>query len=194
MSEINITLQQAVADNILSKIRLVDPGAILAGGAPRDWYLGYTANDLDFYFCSTGMTAGAVKKQLKAVGVENVESSSDFHTTELYSTMEGLVRIWNTEVSGTKVQLIQLDTPQNRWQVVDRMDVSVCKVWYLNGHINLHSDFKLTLASGVMFLSDKYCWANKHGQKMLERFKGKFVAGTKEQAKTAIVNKALLEI
>ena len=145
MSEINITLQQAVADNILSKIRLVDPGAILAGGAPRDWYLGYTANDLDFYFCSTGMTAGAVKKQLKAVGVENVESSSDFHTTELYSTMEGLVRIWNTEVSGTKVQLIQLDTPQNRWQVVDRMDVSVCKVWYLNGHINLHSDFKLSL-------------------------------------------------
>ena len=193
MSEINITLQQAVADNILSKIRLVDPGAILAGGAPRDWYLGYTANDLDFYFCSTGMTAGAVKKQLKAVGIENVEASSDFHTTELYSTMEGLVRIWNTEVSGTKVQLIQLDTPQNRWQVVDRMDVSVCKVWYLNGHINLHSDFKLTLASGVMFLSDKYCWANKHGQKMLERFKGKFVAGTKEQAKTAIVNKALLE-
>ena len=41
--------QKAIADELLAKIELIDKNAILAGGAPRDWWAGVEANDLDFY-------------------------------------------------------------------------------------------------------------------------------------------------
>lgn len=45
-----VKLQQSYADQVLSMIEQIDRHAIIAGGAPRDWYLGEEATDLDVYF------------------------------------------------------------------------------------------------------------------------------------------------
>jgi tRNA nucleotidyltransferase/poly(A) polymerase len=44
-----IVWQQSVADSLLARLEAIDPHCIIAGGAPRDWYLGRLANDLDVY-------------------------------------------------------------------------------------------------------------------------------------------------
>lgn len=189
-----IEQQKQLADKVYEALTLIDPSCVLAGGAPRDWYLGTEANDLDFYFCSTGSTVGRVKKQLSRVGIQ-AEASICPVQSELYQSMEGLKRIWNTEVDGMKVQLIEMCEPKHRFKVIDNMDVSICKAWYSQvGKIHLHRDFKLTLASGIMFLRENYRWDDKHGQKMKERFEDKFSCGTVDQARNYLVNKALSEV
>lgn len=44
-----IDYQKSVADIVLSKLELLDRYCIIAGGAPRDWYLGMEATDIDVY-------------------------------------------------------------------------------------------------------------------------------------------------
>ncbi|MNQ25269.1 hypothetical protein D3C85_384840 [compost metagenome] len=190
----NIEQQKQLADKVYDMLTLIDPNCVLAGGAPRDWYLGTAANDLDFYFCSTGSTVKSVEKQLNRAGFK-VKASICPVQSELYEYMPGLVRIWNCESEAMKVQFIQMSDQKYRWDVVSNMDVSICKAWYShNGNIKLHQDFKLTVASGIMFLKDKYSWDNKHSLKMKKRFSGKFYAGTREQATSSLVSKVLMEI
>lgn len=186
--------QKAVADKVYKMLQLADPDCLLAGGAPRDWYFGNEANDLDFYFCSTANTMSRTKRQLESIGFEGVTHTSSPYTSELYRCMEGLVRIWECVVDGIKVQLIQLAEPKYRWKVVDNMDISICKAYYLpSGDIKLHRDFKLTLVSNIMFLKDGYDWNHKHAMKMTERFP-KLARGTKETATQGLVMKALESI
>ena len=42
----SIVKQQLTANDILSKLEIIDPYVILAGGAPRDWYFGDECRDL----------------------------------------------------------------------------------------------------------------------------------------------------
>lgn len=193
----SIEKQKQIADEILYKLELICPYVILAGGAPRDWYLGYEANDLDFYFTSLADTCSATKQQLDRVfdgyiSDIQVNNYEDWDNS-LYKTMPNLVRIFNASVDGVKVQFIQLTKDTNMFNVVDTMDVSICKAYYKGGKIGITNEFKLTIASNIMFPSEGYSWSEKHGQKMIERFKNKFHAGTKEQAVSSLLSKTLKE-
>jgi len=44
-----IEAQKTIANTLIHKLEAVDPHVILAGGAPRSWFLGQEARDLDFY-------------------------------------------------------------------------------------------------------------------------------------------------
>lgn len=186
--------QKDIAEKVYDALTLIDPSCVLAGGAPRDWYLGYEANDLDFYFCSTGCTVAQVKKQLNRVGFEVVASVRPAQS-ELYASMPGLTRIWDCEFQDMKVQFIQMCDTRHRWEVVNNMDISICKAWYSQkGEVILHKDFKLTFASKVMFLKENYRWSNKHGAKMKDRFKDTFVPGTRDQAEQKLITNALSDL
>lgn len=41
--------QRLLAADVLTAVRKIDRRAIIAGGAPRDWYLGMRANDIDIF-------------------------------------------------------------------------------------------------------------------------------------------------
>lgn len=190
--------QKEIANKIYENLRIVDPHCILAGGAPRDWYFNKEAKDLDFYFVSTARTINAARKQLEALfGQGNIKLLMDkdgHRPNEMYKCMPNLLRIWEMKFGGQDVQLIQLGGFGSTWKVLDNMDVSICKAYYLPEQgVKLHPDFKLTLASKIMFVKDGYEWNMKHGQKMIEYFKNEFYAGTKEQAKDCLVRKALKE-
>lgn len=197
----NIEEQKGIADEIYTKLKVIDPYCILAGGAPRDWYFGNTANDLDFYFHSGGSTITATKSQLGfffpevTLLMHNDSSAFKNGQDERYKTMPFLRRIWEMHYKGVKVQLIQLSENLKQFKVVDFMDVSICQCSYLNGQIRMHDNFKKTLVSGIMFLtSEGYNWSDRHGVKMAERFKNKFSLGTEEQANNRILKNAVREI
>jgi len=189
--------QQTIALEILHKLEVVDPYCILAGGAPRDWYLGNPCNDLDFYFVSTASTVNAVKKQLERCFGEVVvkfDFSVSHHEDPIYKTMPFIRRIIDLDYKGMKVQLIQLNSLGDQFKVVKAMSASICKIAWKGGDYILDRDFKTTIASGIMFLSEGYNWSDPHPAKMKERFKGKFMCGTEKSAFDKIINEKLKEI
>lgn len=195
----SIKSQKETANSIYERLRLADPHCILAGGAPRDWYFNKEAKDLDFYFVSTATTINATRKQLEGVldtKVSLLMDKEDHKPSEVYQSMPNLIRIWELMVDGMSVQLMQLSKPGDQWKVVDNMDVSICKAWYLPEQgIQMHRDFKLTIASGSMFLKENYTWDMKHAQKMLSYFKNDFgAANSKAQVVDSLVYKLLRDI
>ena len=184
--------QKEIAQTVYTKLKQVDPYAVLAGGAPRDWYFGEIANDLDFYFYSTGVTINAVENQLTnllGVSVKVVPYSKDADRSN-YKSMPFLRRVLECEVEGQKIQFMQLTEPSAQFKVVDAMSVSICKIWCTPTlELKPHTDFLKSVTSKSMFLSEGYNWSDKHPSKVYERFQKKFGRSTKEK-----VNNLLIEI
>jgi hypothetical protein len=185
--------QRVLADSILDKLKVISPYAILAGGAPRDWYLETQANDLDFYLYSSAITVNAALKQLAKtldIDVERIKAKTE-HANSLYATMRCLRCIFDVSGYNIPVQIMLLIEPRDEFRVVDLMSTSICKIYYEDGKLTPKRDFLLTMKSGVIFLDEGYKWSDPHPSKMAEKFRGIFPQATKEQAIQLIVNKAL---
>jgi len=50
---LEITNEKKLAQGVLAKLHVIDPDACVAGGAPRDWELNNTCNDIDIFYEST---------------------------------------------------------------------------------------------------------------------------------------------
>lgn len=169
-----IEFQKELASKILNDLKIIDPRAYLAGGAPRDWNFGEDANDLDFYYFTQASTMKESSSQLERFFPKVHMSGEPNRDKKLYEHMKGLKRIWNVEIEGTKVQFIQMITVDDRANAWERMSVSICKIKMDDFGTHKHRDFKMTEASGAMFLSKGYSWTDPHPSKMFERFKNKF--------------------
>jgi len=187
--------QRVLADEILAGLKVISPYAILAGGAPRDWYFAEEAKDLDFYLYSSAITVNAAKKQIAAalgISTDRVVHKAE-HETGVYQTMKCLRRIFNVYDYHIPVQIMQLCDPSDEFHVVNAMSTSICRVWYEGGEIHKTKDFLLTTKTGIMFLDEGYSWSDPHPTKIRERFVKKFCAGTKEQVTNKLLYKALYE-
>lgn len=182
--------QKHIAELVYKKLRMADPYCVLAGGAPRDWYYGMVAKDLDFYFYSSGETIRSVEKQLSDLmgfEVKHSKYSQDKEAYQAYKTMPFLRRVFKSEVCGLSIDFVQLVNPNDQFKVVEHMDVSICKIW-ADEDLKLVSsrDFRLTEATKVMFLTDGYKWTDIHPKKIHEKFGHMFTCGTKESAKESL--------
>ena len=197
LDSIVIKEQKEIADELLECLSIVCPNVILAGGAPRDWYMGNPANDLDIYLALPDLTYGSNKRQLSKVlpeEVVTVKGEYETHSNPLYKHMKHLKRIYYLRYKGIDVQIIQLNEVKDVWNTVDNIDCSICKAWYKNGKVNTTTPFMKTIKSGVMFLTEAYQWEDYHPAKMKERFEPLgFRCGTEKQADTSIINNALRE-
>ena len=189
-------MQMRLADTILQSLECISPYAILAGGAPRDWYFGNEAKDLDFYLYSSAITTNALGKQLSnalGIDIERISFQSKWEES-LYTTMKRLSKIVNISGYDFPVQVMILKEPNDEFKVVEDMSTSICKVWYKDSKINLTKDFKLTVASGKMFLNEGYNWTDPHPKKMMERFRDKYCVSTRQPEEDTIIRNALKEI
>ena len=170
----NIEFQKQLAEKVLSDLRVIDPRAYLAGGAPRDWEFGMEANDLDYYYFTQAQTMTESATQLQRFFPEVIISGEIREDVKLYEHMVGLRRIWNTTIGGMKVQFIQMRTIEDREKAWERMSVSLCKIKMDAFGVTKHRDFKLSVGSGTMFLTEGYSWNDPHPKKIYDRFKDKF--------------------
>ena len=183
--------QKILADNILSGLKLMSPYAILAGGAPRDWYFNQEANDLDFYLYTHAGTIYSTKKQIAGclgINQDRITLKAE-PQNDLYKTMRCLRRVFDVSGYDMPVQIMQLNSEKDEFKVVDLMSTSICRIYYHEGKLVPKDDFILTGKSGVMFIDEGYNWSDPHPRKMVERFKHKYTTGTKQQAKDRIINK-----
>jgi hypothetical protein len=187
----NIEDEKLLAKEVLDCLSIICPHAILAGGAPRDWYMGETCNDFDFYFnLDPDSTLGSNEAQLSRVLPEGMVKikGKDAHSSPLYKHMSALKRLHYYTYKGREVQLIQLNRLRDVFKVVDNMSCSICMIWWKGGDVKPSGDFMLTYKTKMMYLSKGYSWSDPHPKKMRERFSS-YSCGTEDKAKSLAVRK-----
>ena len=128
----SIEKQMDVAQRVLNKLELFDPSCILAGGAPRDWYFGNLANDLDFYvYFRPDLPSRWRENQLEKVGLKGFKAkgreSQEF--PENYKRNPHLMAVHEGIVSGEKVQIMFMDEKTFHC-VVDLFPFGICQAWW----------------------------------------------------------------
>lgn len=131
LEEIKIHHQQSVAAYIIALLRQIDPHACVAGGAPRDWYLGIPAQDLDFYYNPAPSTEFHIKEHLERI----LNMQVDFHTSEEYSVFEHeyLENVFVVDLQGCKLQFIALRPPYQSETIHTTFPFDICQVKYTPG-------------------------------------------------------------
>lgn len=162
--------QKQVADKVLAAIESFDLTCVVAGGAPRDWYLGRQATDIDLFFhYRPRASAKEVKMLLERALDVSVNRLGADNFSEEYKVNKDLKTVWQTEVDGVVVQFMEMVKPT--WGVVDHFPLSICKAWYKKGKIFISSDFKKSLESKVIFKTNPiYMDSSRYLKKILSKF------------------------
>lgn len=163
------TLYQKVALEILHKLEGADPYAILAGGAPRDWYFDKLANDLDFYVYLPPATIRFEMLRWERLGLKLNRIDWNDSRSEEYKCMEHLSRIWEGECDGVKFQVMVMREPTFK-SVVPMFGASVCTAWWKGKGVRVEPEFELSHVFKIIFKKADYTAKEKHIQKMKERY------------------------
>lgn len=185
-----IAIQQDQADEILGKLFLIDPYAICAGGAPRDWHFGKVATDLDFFICpSSYLPSHKVKQQLENVGLTIVATKYAENLPDVYKRNPHLGQVFEVEYHGSNVQIMRMHEPTFR-SVLPQFPLSICKAWYKNHKIRLDRDFtrgenhKVIVKTNTVY-NDEHAYV----QKILAKFPEYRYHESWEKAASAILDK-----
>lgn len=180
--EDKIEQQKQLADMLINKLRAFDPYVLLAGGAPRDWYFGNEASDLDIYVYQQGdyCTSRSIERRLNSLGFTyNFLAFNEFQ--ENYEKNENIRYVIDIHGFDTTVQLIILKTPT--WGIVDTFPLSICKIWYSPERgIVPTTDFKLSVKTkGIFKTNSLYSDGDKYVDKIRNKFKDyRYVGADKE--------------
>jgi hypothetical protein len=170
--EQTIQQQKDIADELLGLLEIVDPSLILAGGAPRNWFFGETAKDLDIYlYIPYGYTAANDAKRWKALGLDLkvMHSTSEEQRKSTYACLKSLSRIWEGTYRGMDVQLMIMNEPTYDC-VVSKFGTSICKFWYKYGRINTTLEALVGISLKRIYKADDYTAKVKHVNKMLKYY------------------------
>lgn len=166
----SIDLQKSVAQQVMDNLSIVDPFCILAGGAPRDWYFGREATDLDF-FIHLGRVGrkDTVTKQLgKLFDVECVKSGEKM--PENYKLNPYLRHVFQIGGYDVPVQIMVMSEPIFI-SVVDLFPLSICKAWWKDGVLQTHGDFQTGLRHNAIFkTATEYGEDHKYIQKICDKY------------------------
>ena len=173
--------QMEIAREVLSKLSILSPKVVLAGGAPRDWYRGLPCNDLDIYMnIPDHTTIESTRERLGTVlGIDSVKTFSEINDvssedlTDIYSGMSKIKRIWQFEYKGLTVQLMDMDIDHiSPLTVIDTFQNSFCEFWFSPDSptkLNATPAAKIVLDHNIVFITDNYK-GKKHHKKMIDRF------------------------
>lgn len=165
----NIEQQQSIALEVLHKLEITDPSCILAGGAPREWWFGKKANDLDFYvFWGDNTTCGQDKLRLDRLGFKGYKMMDRNPLSELYGSIKELRRVWEVDYKGEKIQIMVMSQPTFNC-VVNRFGCSVSKIWW-KGKLHPTTEFIVSHHMKVNIIKDDYNAKESYVKKMSERF------------------------
>lgn len=160
-----IDKQKLVATKILHKLECADPHAILAGGAPRDWYFNRPANDLDFYIHLPHSTCGADELRWKRLGLNLSHVPYEKKEHNQYKCMPDLFRMYEGEEDGVKFQVMIMLTPTFD-SVIPYFGNSLCKVWWKGDAIKTSIPFLMTLNTGKIYVEEGYLATDYHIEKV----------------------------
>ena len=167
----SIENQKKIANELLEKLEQIDPHCILAGGAPRDWYMGKEANDLDFYVYGYGWSIGLILKRFKNIGIFGLVNLGEGpRPNTVYSSMKHLRCVYETTYKGQKIQIMIMNQPTFS-SVVDYFGVTISQFWYKTGRIGMKREALLSIKYKVIGYKDDFSCKEAYFKKIQERFK-----------------------
>jgi hypothetical protein len=166
-----ITHQQKVADLVLKQLFTIDPFSIVAGGAPRDWYLGKPATDIDaFFYDARNLTLPKMQSVLEAVGFKVESCQQGGNLPDWYNKNPDLKTVYNLNMSGVKVQIMRMSKPTFNC-VLPNFPLSICHVWYKEGKIFTEKPFIRSVQHKVIYkTSGIYNNEHRYIKKILDKF------------------------
>lgn len=176
----SIELEKQFAHTCLREIELIDPHAIVAGGAPRDWYLGRQCSDIDIFMYSP-LNQQSSSKLLKTLERlmggnwrrmygEHVAATPDEMTSE-YKMNPDVIDVFERQAFDTqpKLQVVRLSSPP--YNVIDNFPLSISKVWFKNNTMHHTRDFNLTMKHKAIFKTlDQYADSHPYIRKVVDKF------------------------
>lgn len=130
--------QKAIAKLILNKLDFPEYEVALAGGAPRDWYLGEKANDLDIFICNVPSDKSleelkeALQEQLGREVYPLIEKK--YETTEFYGFET------HYEFQGLTQTIQFLFHFKDLKTTVKEFPVNISRIWW-DGEFHTHWTF-----------------------------------------------------
>lgn len=190
---VHVNEQMTVAREVLDKIRTLDKKALVAGGAPRDWFCGKAAKDIDiFYWLPTyndhaaslnsnveqlkALFEGSI--ELKILGIDTI-GAKVFHNIPAAEVVEDynnyqrnpdILHVFEFEYKGQTIQLISLAT---RGVNVEDFAYNICQAWWDGVKIEYTELFKVGMDKKILIETGQlYANSEAYKRKMREKFSG----------------------
>lgn len=129
MSEQWIGFQKAVGGIVFNElVSYYGENVVLAGGAPRDWWFGNPATDLDFFIRIVNGKKHKDKFVVEKFGAIEKKKNPNYEGNPL------LEKVYEVSYSGVKLNFIFINTEPI--DVIKAFPVNVSMVWY-----NFNNDF-----------------------------------------------------
>ena len=178
----NLSNQIATADWILTKIEKIDPFAIIAGGAPRDWEHGIVARDVDIFLnVPNSWTIGVIARQFNKVCDIRPSAFKGEERMQWYEKNPDIRAVFDWNHFGVDFQFIIVRKPVFDYH--DNFPLSICQAMRKNFNTKVTTDFNASKNTKEIYITNKlYNNADAYVQKVVEKYKPegyKFV-GTKE--------------
>lgn len=140
MKNKTIENQMKIADEILKKLETFDPTCILAGGAPRDWYFGKVATDLDFFVhWKPKYQQWRYQAILESLGFK-VSEKSGANIPDHYGRNPHLITVFEFTYKGEKVQVMFMGETTHHC-VVPLFPFGICQAWYKTPYDATRGDY-----------------------------------------------------
>lgn len=161
--------QQQIANHVLQTVFPIDTDAIIAGGAPREWFFGKAASDIDVFIYDT-CSYGRMWDKLKHLGFDIQVTKDGEGLPEHYKKNPHLHSLFECTINGEKVQFLQMNSPTFT-SVISQFPLSICKAWYKNGKIGVDRDFKRSVKHKVIVKTNEiYADEDSYVKKVLAKF------------------------
>lgn len=167
--ENRIMSQIHAAATCLHMLRHLDPTAIVAGGAPRDWYFGKVASDIDVFFhFRNDIQTSRITRLLEDVGFKLTSTKDGEHLPEIYKSNPDLRCVYEAELGGEKIQLMLMMQPT--FKTIEHFPLNICRVWYRNG-IHTTKEFEKAVEyKAIVKTSQLYNDGDKYIKKIMSKF------------------------
>lgn len=167
----SILAQQNLATRLLDDIFSLDPYAIVAGGAPRDWYLGTEASDIDiFLYPHPRWGTGLFEKLLKKHIGSSVQAVGPRDDDLQYKMNPHLKTVYNATIEGESVQFMRMTEPTQR-SVIPHFPLSLSKVWFKGGKIHPYPIFTKSVQEKIIVKTHEgYADIHRYIEKIQNKF------------------------
>ena len=161
--------QQETALEIILKLKTQFGNAVVAGGAPRDWYMGQIARDIDVYVVTPPKKAAILLATATVALGEEVK-----HLGKEYEYLEqsgiGFITAGLTYINSQSVNIIFLNENYvgKDGNVYDHFDCDICQIAWDGDFITTEQFIDAWSSDTITF--NKF--EEKHLKKMIYKFKG----------------------
>lgn len=187
----NLSNQIATADWILTKIEKIDPFAIIAGGAPRDWEHGIVARDVDIFLnVPNSWTIDVMARQSNNVCDIRPSAFKGEERMQWYEKNPDIRAVFDWHHLGVDFQFIIVNKPVFDYH--QNFPLSICQIMRKNFKNYVTTDFNASKNTKQIYITNKlYNNADAYVTKVLSKYKdmGYTFVGSKEDFARQLIYK-----